>query len=269
MLIKNLSYIVTVDKENKVFKNGAISIEGDKIRAVGKNEDVVDNYNEDDVIDGSGMVAMPGLVKTHTHTPMTLLRGYADDLPLMKWLKEKIWPMEAKLKPSDVYYGSLLACLELMRFGVTAFSDMYMYPYQILKAVKKSGLRAVISPAIFDVMEGNSLEDAKRFFKNDKPERVIFGLGPHSPYTCSKECLEEVRDLAKKRNFRVHIHASETKNEVNQTRKKYGKNPIEFLDSIGILNEKTILAHAVWISKKEIEIIRNRKANVVHCQVSC
>ena len=259
---------MTVDDEDTVLKNGAISIEGNKIRAVGKNEEVVGKYSEENVIDGSGMVAMPGLVKTHTHTPMTLLRGYADDLPLMRWLKEKIWPMEAKLKPSDVYYGSLLACLELTSFGVTTFSDMYMHPDQILRAVKKSGLRAVISPAIFDVMEGNSLKDAKKFFKIGSPERVEFGLGPHSPYACSRECLEEVRDMAIEKNMMVHIHASETREEMSQMKKKYGMTSIEFLDSIGLLNEKTPLAHTVWASDEEIKIIRKRKAKVVHCPIS-
>lgn len=267
MLIENLRYIVTMDSKNKIIKDGAISIEGNKIKELGKTEKIAKTRGEK-IIDGSGMVAMPGLIKTHTHSPMTLLRGYADDLPLMEWLKEKIWPMEAKLKPRDCYYGSLLACLEMISFGVTTFSDMYPYPDQILKAVKKSGLRAMISPAIFEnINEKCNVKNGKRFLKN-KSERITPALGPHSPYACSKEELEEIEKISKEKNKKIHIHACETRDEVKQIKEKYGMGPIEFLDSLGLINENTILAHAVWISDKEIRIVRKRGAKIVHCPVS-
>lgn len=267
MLIKNLRYIVTMNSENKIIKNGAISFENGEIKQVGKSEDLKGGRGEK-TIDGSGMVAMPGLIKTHTHSPMTLLRGYADDLPLMEWLQEKIWPMEAKLKPKDCYYGSLLACLEMISFGVTTFSDMYPKSEQILKAVKTSGMRAMISPAIFEnVNKKSNVKNAEKFLKN-KSERITPALGPHSPYACSKEELKEIEKISKERNAKVHIHACETKDEVKQTKEKYGMRPIEFLDSMGLINENTILAHAVWISDKEIKTVKKRGAKIVHCPVS-
>ncbi|MCD6399033.1 MAG: amidohydrolase [Candidatus Aenigmarchaeota archaeon] len=267
MIIKNIKYIITMNQKRDIIKNGIISIENDIIKYIG-NGSHVKKERDELVIDGSGMVAMPGLINTHTHSPMTLLRGYADDLPLMKWLNEKIWPMEAKFKPKDFYYGSLLACLEMICFGVTTFSDMYSHPDQILKAVKESGLRAMISPVIFENVNSKcNVKNAEKFLKY-KSEMITPALGPHSPYACSKEELEEIGEISKEKNTKIHIHISETKNEVIEIRKKYGMTPVEFLDTIGLMNERTMLVHSIWVSNKEINIIRKRKSSVVHCPIS-
>ncbi|MCD6477958.1 MAG: amidohydrolase [Candidatus Aenigmarchaeota archaeon] len=268
MLIKNLRYIVTMDSQRRVIRDGAIFIEGNRILDVGRNGGLSRKYSREEIIDGSGMVAIPGLIQAHTHSPMTLMRGYADDLPLMDWLQKKIWPLEAKLKPNDIYYGSLLANLEMISFGVTTFSDMYPHPEEILKAVRKSGLRAVISPAIFEEVDKNSnVKNAKKFLRNES-DKIKIALGPHSPYACTKEELLEVRDISEETGAIVHIHASETQEEVRQIKEKYGMRPIEFLDSIGLLTERTLLAHSVWVSDKEINLIHKRGAKVAHCPIS-
>lgn len=266
MLIKNIRYIVTMNPQRRLIKDGAIFIEDNKIIDVGKNE-ICKKYKTDDVIDATGMVAMPGLIKAHTHSPMTLMRGYADDLPLMEWL-QKLWVFEAKLKPEDCYYGSLLACLEMISFGITTFSDMYLYPNEILKAVEKSGLRAMVSTLIFEKINKDcNLRNARKFLKK-KTERVTPALGPHAPYTCSKEELIGVADLAEEKDVFIHTHVSETQNEVRQIKEKYGMNPIEFLNSMGLLTDKTILAHAIWVTDKEIKLIAKAGAKIVHCPIA-
>ncbi len=266
MLIKNIRYIVTMDPQRRLIKDGAIFIEDNKITDVGKNE-ICKKYKTDDVIDAKGMVAMPGLIKAHTHSPMTLMRGYIDDLPLIEWL-QKLWTFEAKLKPEDCYYGSLLACLEMISFGITTFSDMYLYPNEILKAVEKSGLRAMVSPLIFEKINKNcNLRNARKFLKK-KTEMVTPALGPHSSYTCTKEELIGVADLAEEKDVFIHTHVSETQNEVKQIKEKYGTNPVEFLNSVGLLTDKTILVHAIWVTDKEIKLIAKTGAKIVHCPIA-
>jgi len=268
MLIKNLRYIVTMNPREEVIKIDAIFIEENKILDIGKSSELSKKYRGEETIDGEGMVALPGLIHTHTHTPMTLMRGYADDLPLMDWLQKKIWPLEAKLKPRDIYYGSLLANLEMISFGVTTFSDMYPHPEEILKAVKESGLRAVISPAIFEnIDKKSSAKNAEKFLKNDSG-KIKIALGPHSPYACTKEEILEVKGISEETGAIVHIHASETQEEVRQIKEKYGMRPIEFLDSLGLLTERTLLAHSIWLSDKEIGLIYKRGAKVTHCPIS-
>ena len=255
-----------MDPQRRLIKDGAIFIEDNKIIDVGKNE-IYKKYKTDDVIDAKGMVAMPGLIKAHTHSPMTLMRGYIDDLPLIEWL-QKLWTFEAKLKPEDCYYGSLLACLEMISFGITTFSDMYLYPNEILKAVEKSGLRAMVSPLIFEKINKDcNLRNARKFLKK-KTERVTPALGPHATYTCSKEELIGVANLAEEKDVFIHTHVSETQNEVKQIKEKYGTNPVEFLNSVGLLTDKTILVHAIWVTDKEIKLIAKTGAKIVHCPIA-
>ncbi|MCK4733612.1 MAG: amidohydrolase, partial [Methanophagales archaeon] len=255
-----------MNPQRRLIKDGAIFIEGNKITDVGKNE-ICKKYKTDEVIDATGMVAMPGLIKAHTHSPMTLMRGYIDDLPLIEWL-QKLWTFEAKLKPEDCYYGSLLACLEMISFGITTFSDMYLYPNEILKAVEKSGLRAMVSPLIFEKINKDcNLRNARKFLKK-KTERVTPALGPHAPYTCSKEELIGVVNLAEEKDVFIHTHVSETQDEVKQIKEKYGMNPIKFLNSVGLLTDKTILVHAIWVTDKEIKLIAKTGAKIVHCPIA-
>lgn len=267
MLITNIRYVVTMNPEREIIRNGAIFIEDGRIADIGKNSELVQKYGKEDIVDGTGMVALPGLIKVHTHTPMTLFRGYADDMPLMEWLK-KIWAFEAKLNPEDCYWGSLLACLELTSFGVTTFSDMYLFPEEIRKAVQESGLRAVIAPAIFENVNPKcNLKSAREFLKK-KSEMIIPALGPHAPYSCTKEELEETAALATETGAMVHTHASETRDEVSRIKKKHRMTPVKYLKSVGLLTEKTILAHTIWVTDEEIRLIAKAGAKVVHCPIS-
>ncbi len=244
MLITNVRYVVTMNPKREIIKNGAIFIEGDRIADIGKSSELLLKYGTEEVVDGTGMVALPGLIKAHTHSPMTLFRGYADDMPLIEWLK-KLWALESKLKPEDCYWGSLLACMELTSFGVTTFSDMYLFPEEIRSAVQESGLRAVIAPVIFENVNARCTIESAREFLKKKSDLVTPALGPHAPYSCTRKELEETAALAAETGAMVHIHASETRDEVSRIKKKHGMTPIKYLKSVGLLTEKTVLAHTV------------------------
>ena len=264
MLIKN-ALIVTMDKNKRVIK-GDILIESNKIIKIDKEIKV-----KDEVIDASKMVALPGFINTHTHSAMTLLRGYADDLPLMKWLKDYIWPLEALLKPEDCYIGSKLACLEMIKAGITTFSDMYFHMNEVAKAVEESGIRGVLSYVINDLMPENfaGLTATKRFLNQvKKSERIIPIIGPHSPYACSKETLLKAKELAEEYKTLIHIHASETREEIEESKKKFGFKPIEYLNSIGFLSPNLEIAHCVWVDVNEIKMLAKNNVKISHCSVS-
>jgi 5-methylthioadenosine/S-adenosylhomocysteine deaminase len=265
MLIKN-ALIVTMDKDKRLIK-GDILVEGNKISKIGKNI----SEKDEETIDANGMVALPGFVNTHTHSAMTLLRGYADDLPLMKWLKEYIWPLEALLKPDDCYVGSKLACLEMIKAGITTFSDMYFYMSNVAKAVEESGIRGVLSHVINDLMPENfaGITATKRFLNEvKKSERVMPIIGPHSPYACSKETLQRAKELADGFNTLIHIHASETREEIEESKRKLGLRPIEYLSSIGLLDSNLEIAHCVWTDENEIKLLAKSNVKISHCSVS-
>jgi 5-methylthioadenosine/S-adenosylhomocysteine deaminase len=266
MLIKN-ALIVTMDNDRRVIKNGDILIEGNRIVKIGKDIEEKD----EDIIDAKGMVALPGFVNTHTHSSMTLLRGYADDLPLMKWLKEYIWPLEALLKPEDCYIGSKLACLEMIKAGITTFSDMYFYMNNVAKAVEESGIRGILSYVINDSMPENfaGITATKRFLNEvKKSERIIPIIGPHSPYACSKETLQKSKEMADDLKTLIHIHVSETREEVEESKRKFGLKPIEYLNSIGLLGSNLEIAHCVWADTNEIKMLAKENVKVSHCSVS-
>ena len=265
MLIKN-ALIVAMDNDRRVIKNGNIYIEENKIIEIGTTKN-----NDSETIDAKGMVALPGFINTHCHSPMTLLRGYADDLPLMKWLTEYIWPMEKQLKPNDCYIGSKLACLEMIKSGITTFADMYFYMENIVQAVDESGIRGVLSPVINDIKPEKlwGISATKKFFENVKQsDRIIKWAGPHSPYACSEETLLKAKEIADKHKTCLHIHVSETKEEVEQSKKEKGLTPVEWLDSINFLDEHVLIAHAVWLSDREIDILSKNNVKISHCTVS-
>ena len=215
---------------------------------------------------------MPGLVNTHTHLAMTLFRGYADDMPLQEWLRDYIWPKEMKLIPQDCYYGNLLGIIEMIKSGTTCFSDMYLREDQAVKAVKESGMRAVLSYGIADM--GNKrrgefmLRESLKFINAVKEPRIDIAFGPHSPYTCSSDFLLKIQEHALKLKKLTHIHLHETKEEIKKFEKKYGKTPIEMLESAGVLNSNVCAAHVVHVSGKELDILRKRNVKVLHCPAS-
>ncbi|MEE8167675.1 MAG: amidohydrolase family protein [Candidatus Hydrothermarchaeales archaeon] len=267
VLIRN-GTIVTMDEGRRILKKCSIGIEEGRITEIA--EEI--KGEADFVIDASRKLVLPGLINAHTHLPMTLFRGIADDLPLNKWLKDEIWPIESLLEGKHVYAGSLLGCLALIKSGTTCFNDMYFFIDEIARSVKEAGIRGVLSWAMIDLGDE---EKAKRFiaegeelikkYQNKKEgNRVRIFLGPHAPYTCSQELLVKSKELAEKYHTGLHIHVSETSDEVENSVKDKGLRPFEYLDKIGFLGSNVVAAHATWASKKEIGIMKKRDVKVAH-----
>ena len=228
----------------------------------------------DDVINGSGMAVMPGLVNAHTHAAMTLLRGYGDDLPLMEWLQTRIWPAEASLEPDDVYWGTRLATIEMLRSGTTGFVDMYWHGPSVARAVADSGMRAVVSSVFID--GGDPARGAaQRSAVIDDVEAIgSYGplitpaLGPHAVYTVSPESLEWRGGVAAERGLPVHIHLSETQGEVNDCVAAHGVRPPALLDRCGLLGASTVCAHGNWLNHDELDLLAERGVTVATNPVS-
>ena len=269
ILLKNCSWVITMNPREPIIKGASIYVE-DGIPSV-----VKDRVEADIVINGKGKAVLPGLINAHTHAPMSLFRGLAEDLPLERWLREKIWPLEAKLKPRDCYVGARLSILEMLKTGTVGFVDMYWFSREILKAATEAGIRALITYGMLDLGDAErrerSLKDAKEFIEYGRKlggERVGVGLGPHAPYTCSREMLEAVRDLADKEKVPIHIHVAETRHEQAEFEKKYGMREVEYLAKIGFLGEDVSIAHGVWLTRREIRELAEYDVKVVHCPIS-
>jgi len=221
----------------------------------------------DETIDAKGAPLVAPLLNGHTHAAMTLFRGYGGDLPLMRWLQEKIWPVEVKLEPDDVYWGVRLACLEMIRTGTTRFWDMYWQPWATARAVADAGLRATIGGPLFD--RDGETEKAKatalRTLEEmaDADPRIGPALTPHSIYTVSEGLLRWTAGLAGERDLPIHIHLSETEQEVADCLAEHGLRPATYLDKLGMLGERTVLAHGVWLDQAELELIAERGCTVV------
>jgi 5-methylthioadenosine/S-adenosylhomocysteine deaminase len=227
------------------------------------------------VIDGEGKVLIPGLVNTHTHLPMTLLRGMADDLPLETWLEDYIWPAEAHLDGDHCYAGALLAALEMIRTGTTCCNDMYFFMDDVARALDEAGLRGVICHGMIDTgheeKRKKEIKETQRIIKkchNTAEGRIKVALGPHAPYTCSEELLRWSREKADQEDLQIHIHVSETKGEVQNIRESTSKRPFEYLDSLGLLGPDFLAAHAVWLTSDEIKLIKCRGVKLSHNPVS-
>jgi len=222
---------------------------------------------EDDALDGAGAILVPPLINGHTHAAMTLFRGHGDDLPLMRWLREKIWPIERRLEPDDVYWGTRLACLEMVRSGTARFWDMYWHPRAAARAVHDSGLRATVAAPLIDVEGGSEAmrEGALRSLDElaDAGDRIDAGLAPHAIYTVTEDSLRWIAELSSERGLPVQIHLSETEQEVTDCLAAHGVRPAQYLDRVGLLSPHTVLAHGVWLDDSELELIAARGAVLV------
>ena len=223
-----------------------------------------------EVLDGTDKAIIPGFINTHTHASMTLFRGYGDDLPLMTWLEDYIWPVEAQMTAHDVYVGARLACLEMLRSGTTCFLDMYMHPLETAKAVEEMGLRAHLSYTLFDQGNAERAElDRKRSYEyfdrfKEFSDRITFTLGPHAIYTVSGEQLQFCHQFAVEHNVKIHLHLSETKGEIDECVRQHGLTPVSYLEKLGILSEHLVLAHVVWIDDEEMDLLAKYNVSVVH-----
>ncbi|ACX52102.1 amidohydrolase [Ammonifex degensii KC4] len=268
LLIKDITVIPMTGPE-EIIKNGAIAVEDGRIVYVGPAEEAPSDFRPNRVLRGSNFVALPGLVNAHTHAAMTLFRGYADDLPLKRWLEEAIWPLEAKLKGEDVYWGTLLACAEMLLGGTTTFADMYFFMDEVAEAVDKSGIRASLARGLIGILPGadKALKESEEFVRRWHGKangRITCMLGPHAPYTCPPAYLEEVVRLAEELQVGIHIHVSETAHEVEEIRRQYGCSPVEMLEKAGVFRVPVLAAHGVHLSPRDMEILAQYKAAVVH-----
>ncbi|MBB3067086.1 5-methylthioadenosine/S-adenosylhomocysteine deaminase [Paenibacillus baekrokdamisoli] len=249
---------------------GDIMIEGDKI------EDIQSEINEsaDDVIQGKGFVAMPGLINAHQHTPMSLLRGFSDDLILMDWLNKKMLPAEARMTEEDIYWGAKLSMAEMIKTGTTAFADMYIHMNEIALAVEEVGMRASLTRGLVFIEDdgGKRLTEALDLIERWSGKaggRITTMYGPHSPYTCPPEPLKEVIQLAEARNIPVHIHLAETKEEVIKIREKYNQTPTEYLYHAGLFERAhVLLAHSVHLNRRDVGFLKGMRGGVSHNPVS-
>ena len=246
---------------------GDIGIENGRILFCGATPA---NWTADDTIDCREKLITPGLVNAHTHAAMTLFRSYADDMALMDWLQKKIWPAEANLAAEDVYWGSQLAIAEMLASGTTAFADMYFFMDQVAQACVETGMRASLSRGLIAV-DGPGQEE--RFAENEQlfkdfhgaaDGRITVMLGPHAPYTCPPRCMEKVVAIAHRIGAEIHVHLSETKDEVEKCQRIYGKSPVALLDDLGVFDCGTLAAHCVWVSEQDIRILAEKKVRVVH-----
>ena len=246
----------------------AIDEEG-MIAGIGK--DARKTIDADIIIDGSDRVAIPGLVNTHTHAAMTLLRGYADDMPLAEWLSEKIWPLEAHLSGDDVYWGTKLACLEMIKSGTVAFNDMYFFMERAADAVDEMGLRATLAYGFIDLgmeekreAEIKATEALVAHVKARKNPRIQAAVGPHSVYTVSPEGLSWCANFAEEQEIGIHIHLSETEKEVTDCVAEFGKRPAVHLDECGCLTPRTVAAHCCWLDEAECWLLGKRGVHASH-----
>lgn len=262
-----------MENHDSVYEDGEIAISGDSIVSTGPRGSTPVEFKAERIIDGAGMVALPGFINSHTHAAMTLLRSYADDMPLMKWLSEKIWPAEENLQPEDIYWGSMLCCLEMIKSGTTTFADMYFEMDQVALAVEKSGMRACLSRGMVGAGPNaqKAIDESVSLVKEwhggaDGRIKVMFG--PHAPYTCPPEYLKKVIELATGYEVGIHIHVAETMDEIKQIKAKYGTTPVKHLNTTGIFDVSTIAAHCVHLDESDIEILNAKKVGVAHCPES-
>ncbi len=218
---------------------------------------------------------VPGFINGHTHIGETLVRGMCDDVPLKIWLWDNIWQVEPHMKAEDCYWGTLLGCAEMIAGGTIGFCDQYFYANEIAHAVAEAGMKAFLFPSIFEpTPEARTIGEAFRAAIqvydawNGKDNRIFVGFGPHAPYSVSGEWLAKISEAAKARSTGIHIHLSETKEEIDEARKNWGKTPIAYCDQLGVLDEKTVVAHCVHLVAKDYGILKDRKVFVVHCPQS-
>jgi 5-methylthioadenosine/S-adenosylhomocysteine deaminase len=247
-----------------------IFIEGNRIKQIGDQL----NLKAEEVISGEGKAAVPSFINGHTHAAMTLLRGYADDMPLKEWLETKIWPVEAHMTEDDVYWGTKLACLEMIKTGTTFFNDMYWHWRGTARAVQEMGIRAAISAVFIDLFDESktkeqmALNEELYIAREHFGPRVIFSLGPHAMYTVSEEALRWCAEFARDKGVLIHFHLSETEEEVNRCLNDHGVRPVKYLEDLGFLGPHLVACHCVWLDEEEMDILEAHEVRVVHTPIS-
>ena len=261
--------IVTLNDKNEVIHDGEIHIRDGKIQYVGAPGPEFDAQR---ILDANHNVVMPGFVNTHTHIAMNLLRSWADDMNLMDWLFNKIFPAEDKLTDEFTYWGAMLALCEMAKNGTVAFNDQYFFLDGIARAIKQSGHRAVLSRGIVDPTPEHgerSFGEAVQYYKKyNNVERIRVFMAPHAQYTVSNGMMERIADTARNLGTGIHTHVSETKGEHEACVKQHGKTPVQLMESLGLLDIPFLAAHCVYVTPEDMDILRDRKAAVLSCPQS-
>jgi 5-methylthioadenosine/S-adenosylhomocysteine deaminase len=269
LLIKHVD-LLALDKQDHILRDCEIAIEGKKIIAIGE---APRDFVPDEIVDGTKHVALPGFFNAHVHAAMTFQRGWAEDLDLTRWFNEKIWVAESALTEEDVYWGAALAACEMIRSGTVAFSDHYFFMHNVARVVQESGMKALLAWCVFGSdfapeMGPTTLELTEEFvteFQNSAGGRIRTILGPHSPYIGNTRSLENAANVARKLGVGCHIHVSESPEQVANSYKQHGKSPIAYLNDLGIFDNPSIAAHAIYINDEDIAILRAKRVNVVAC----
>jgi 5-methylthioadenosine/S-adenosylhomocysteine deaminase len=266
--------ILPMDGKNRIMEDGSMAIENGKITYVGKKAKAP-SFKGENIVDAHGKIALPGLINCHTHLPMTLLRGIAEDQPLNKWLTETIWPLEANLQPDDVYSGALLGCLEMIKSGTTCFADMYFYEEKVAEAVKKAGIRAVLAQGI---IEAGNKERGERMFKENvdfakkyrryADGRVTTQLGPHAVYSCGSELLMKVKEASSALGVGIHIHLAESKEMAKEIKEKHDFSEVELLENLNFLSPDILAAHCIHLSKREMVLTAKHNVKIAYNPVA-
>lgn len=262
LLIKNVELLHTPNGDLYY-----IAVEDNKITYVGK--DMPENMQDAEIVDGKGKLATAGMVNTHGHVSMTLLRSYADDMELMDWLQNKIWPIEDKMNAQDIYWGAMLGIAEMLKGGTTCFADMYAFMENVARACAETGIRANLCRGLIGVApdkdvklaENNVLAANWQGYDNG---RIRISYGPHAPYTCPVDYLEKVIKAAADHEAEIQMHLCETKFEVDTCMKEHGLTPIQLMDKLGMFDLGTIAAHCVHLTDNDMEIMAAKKVRVAH-----
>ncbi len=269
--------VVTMDAGRRVLENGFVAVQGERIVAVGSAADLrAGSYKAAQTIDARGKAVLPGLINAHTHIPMTLFRGVADDLDLQDWLTKYIFPAEAKNVTRDfVVAGTRLGLAEMIRGGTTTYADMYYFEDAIAEETKKAGLRGLLGETVIDFPAPDNktweaaLSYTDNFIKRWKGDALVTpAIAPHAPYTVSQEHLREVKEFAEKRDVPILTHLAEAPSEVKAIAEKYNTRPALYLESLGLLSRRLLAAHVIYVDDREIEMLREREVGVAHCPQS-
>lgn len=264
--------VITMDAARRVLSPGALAIEEGIIVAVDHPERIAATFAAPEELDATGQVVLPGLVNTHTHAPMVLYRGLADDLALKAWLEQYIFPAEARtVTPEFVRVGSRLAALEFIQSGTTTFADMYYFEEEVAGATKAAGLRGVLGQTILQFpapdapTPSEGLARARRFIEAWRgDDRVVPAVAPHALYSLDEATLVAARDLARRHGVPLLMHVAETREEVETSRKRLGRSPVAALERLGVLGPQVVAAHAVWVSAEDIAVLRRHRVGVAH-----
>ena len=269
LLITN-GIVLTMDPQRPMIDNGAVAITGDTITAVDSVAGL-GTLAARETIDAAGGIIMPGLINTHTHAAMTLFRGLADDLPLMTWLNEHIFPAEALLDPDKVYAGSLLGCVEMIFSGTTCFCDMYLFEDRVARAARTAGMRAVVGEVLYDFPSPNygpiekGFDYTRRLIDRWRGDPLVtIAVEPHSPYLCAPELLVQAAGIAGDNSVPLVIHLAETRTEVATIRERYGVTPVQHLADLGVLAPNLLACHCVALEDKDMALLAEHDVKVAH-----